>query len=62
MHSDAEGGPVLGLFVSVSGLAEAEEAVAKLCARAIGECPALAAFSILTCGAVLVPGPWWDGG
>ena len=62
VHADAEGGPVLGLFMTASGLAEAEKAATTLAGRALCASPALSGFSVLTIGAVLTPGPWWDAG
>lgn len=59
VHADAEGGPVLGLYLSASGLSQAEQAAAELVSRALAKCPSLTPFTMVTCGAALVPGPWW---
>lgn len=59
VHAEAAGGPVLGLYVSASGLRQAEEAATRLAVRTLAQSPALAQFTLVTCGAALVPGPWW---
>lgn len=59
VHPDTEGGPTLGFFVTASGLVHAEASARRLAVRALDNSPALHGYSVLTCGAALVPGPWW---
>ena len=58
VHPDAPGGPVLGLFLSASGLDRAEGNALALCHRALQTYPQLEAFTVANCGAALVPAHW----
>lgn len=55
-HSDAPKGPVLGLFILAESLEAAEAAAARICLRAVRNCPEFAGLSLGRCEAVLVPG------
>jgi len=57
-HPDSPAGPVLGLFVSASGLDRAEAAALALCRRAVESFPQLNAFSVVACDTPLVPEHW----
>ncbi|AUY50636.1 hypothetical protein [Streptomyces sp. CB01881] len=60
VHPDGSGGVTLGIFSLAPALAEAEAGAARLSARAVADHPGLAGFAVLSVGAALVPGPWWD--
>jgi hypothetical protein len=58
VHLDDGAGPVLGLFLTASGLDLAESNARALCCRAVELCPQLRAFTVADCGVPLVPGHW----
>lgn len=57
---EAATGPAIGLFMTASGLALAELAALAVCRRALATHPELAPFTVLSCGAALVPA-YFDG-
>ncbi|WP_405021639.1 hypothetical protein OHV05_36040 (plasmid) [Kitasatospora sp. NBC_00070] len=58
VHHSHVPGPVVGLFMAAPSLAEAEHTALEICRRAVADHPALRGISVVSCGAVLVPGPW----
>lgn len=58
VHPSAPTGPVLGLFLTASGLDHAEDCALALCRRAVELYPQLNEFIVVGCGAVLVPAHW----
>ncbi|MCX5206317.1 hypothetical protein OG897_33540 [Streptomyces sp. NBC_00237] len=59
VHSDAVGGPVVGLYLTAPSLAVAEHSALAVCRRALSAHTELAGFAVVACGAVLVP-QYWD--
>ncbi|WP_406006960.1 hypothetical protein OG440_12780 [Streptomyces sp. NBC_00637] len=60
VHAHAEEGLTLGLFLLADSLAAAEDSAARLSRRAVDHHQDLLGYGVVTSGAVLVPGPWWD--
>ncbi|MFJ8040000.1 hypothetical protein ACIRBX_05705 [Kitasatospora sp. NPDC096147] len=60
LRPDGASGPAVGLFLTASGLALAELAALAVCRRALATHPELAPFTVLSCGAALVPA-YYDG-
>ncbi|MEU5386642.1 hypothetical protein ACFVT9_15695 [Kitasatospora cineracea] len=60
VHGEESGEVTVGVFSLAAGLAEAEERAADLLVRAVDLEPQLAGSAVLSVGAALVPGPWWD--
>lgn len=58
--TEAATGPAVGLFLTASGLALAELTALAVCRRALATHPELAPFTVLSCGAALVPA-YFDG-
>ncbi|MEU3076847.1 hypothetical protein [Streptomyces laurentii] len=59
VHSDAAGGPVVGLYLTAPSLAVAERGALAVCRRALSTHSELEGFAVVSCGAVLVP-QYWD--
>ncbi|WP_448318812.1 hypothetical protein [Streptomyces sp. CO7] len=53
-HPDAQGGPILGLFVTAPSLDEAERAAKDACLRVLRSYPDLAGCGLDRCGAAFV--------
>ncbi|MGW6263045.1 hypothetical protein [Streptomyces sp. NPDC055085] len=53
-HPDAANGPVLGLFLTASGVAEAERAAEAVCRGALADHVELAGFGLTVCDVALV--------
>ncbi|MFE4590753.1 hypothetical protein [Streptomyces laurentii] len=67
VHSDAAGGPVVGLYLTAPSLAVAERSALAVCRRALSAHTELEGFAVVSCGAVMVPQYWdrlalWDEG
>ncbi|ARP70705.1 hypothetical protein LK07_13970 [Streptomyces pluripotens] len=60
VHRRVLGEVTLGLFLLAGSLAIAEESAARLVARALSSHAELHGHTILSVGAALVPGPWWN--
>ncbi|MEV8454407.1 hypothetical protein AB0467_18925 [Streptomyces sp. NPDC052095] len=58
LHSDAAGGPVVGLYLTAPSLAVAERNALAVCRRALFTHTELEGFAVVSCGAVLVPQHW----
>ncbi|MEU5592462.1 hypothetical protein [Streptomyces sp. NPDC020298] len=54
VHPDAENGPILGLFLTVPGVAEAERTAEAVCRRALADHEELAGFVLTVCEVALV--------
>ncbi|MFH8837193.1 hypothetical protein [Streptomyces sp. NPDC017868] len=59
VHSDADGSPVVGLYLTAPSLSVAELSAFAICRRALSAHPELKGFTVVSCGAVLVP-QYWD--
>ncbi|MFD7555952.1 hypothetical protein [Streptomyces sp. NPDC059385] len=57
-HADAEGGPVVGFYLTAPSLALAERAASAVCRRALLAHPSLADVDLVSAGAALVPQHW----
>ncbi|MCX4959879.1 hypothetical protein [Streptomyces virginiae] len=57
-HGDAEGGPVVGFYLTAPSLALAERAASAVCHRALLAHPSLAGLDVGSFDAALVPQYW----
>jgi hypothetical protein len=58
VHPETPSGPVLGLFLTASGLDRAEDSALALCRRAVALYPQLSAFTVVGLRTALVPALW----
>ncbi|MER7850192.1 hypothetical protein ABTZ03_40380 [Kitasatospora sp. NPDC096077] len=57
-HDDAEGGPVVGFYLTAPSLAVAERAASAVCHRTLLAHPSLAGVDAVSFSAALVPQHW----
>jgi hypothetical protein len=60
VHPHLPMGVTLGFFLLAASLAGAEDSAVRVARRALEGHPGLRGYRLVTAGAALVPGPWWE--